>query len=247
MKRQYRKLGKRKFIAMTLLWLLIAATPAWPESIAVSIIKAGGDPGAAVTQAILAGEDPLQVAAAATAFVPDAAGDIAQTILRNSPELAYEIAFVVGKLASPQAAATLVEVIAKTNPASDSEIVSAIVSNAPQTQDDEVLVVSVLVDSQTNRRQVVTSAKPSQEGKTEINVVVEQNVGTIEAETPQADSDTSDTGSDDTDQDTSDQDTSTGDSSESGPEVEDQTPSSPDLPPAEHEIPDFDDEDPSTT
>ncbi len=41
MKRKYRKLGKRKFIAITLLWLLIGAAPAWPESIAVSIIKAG--------------------------------------------------------------------------------------------------------------------------------------------------------------------------------------------------------------
>ncbi len=162
---------------------------------------------------------------------------------------------MVGKLASPQAAATLAEVIAKTNPASDSEIVSAIVSSAPQTKNDEVLVVSVLVDSQTNQRQIVTRAKPSQEGKTEINVVVEQSVGTIEAETPQDDSGTPDTGSDDTDQDKSDQDTSTGDPSEPGPEVEDQTPSSPDQPPAqeteppsiEHEIPDFDDEDPSTT
>jgi hypothetical protein len=163
------------------IFLIMAALPgiSGAESIAVTIIQAGGDPAAAVQQAIAAGEDPVAVAEAAVIAAPGAGVEIAEAALADAPELAYEVAFVVAKSAPADILEDLIAVITAIDPGVDAAIVAAIVSRA-STVGDDVLVINVQIDPDTNGQVITVSTMPG-DGDTQNHIVVNETYNFIEA------------------------------------------------------------------
>ncbi len=160
-----------RMFSILLITTLLSCPAFAADSLVGDIIRAGGSPEQAVAQAIAAGEDPVKAAGEAARLAPANAVGIAMTVLQTAPELAYEIALVVGRHTSGEMVAALKEAIDNAAPAANPKIVSAIVDKAPGVKEGETVMVNVQVDSKTNEESVDVKVKSGTETGA-INVIV---------------------------------------------------------------------------